>query len=157
MRSFVGCITLMLAICVSGCGGSKGGVKSVDVSGTITLDDEPLEGVEVSFSSGKFGGYGTTNAEGKYRLVSGAAVGENKVALKKFDTSMAQGIDTSIEGMDEGQMAAMMEAQSKSKGGPGMKGSMIPPEFTDLKTTKLKFDVPEGGTSSADFRLSSKK
>ena len=157
MRSLVGCLSLVLAIWVLGCGGSKNGVKSVDVSGTITLDDEPLEGVEVRFSSGKFGGYGTTNAEGKSRLVSGAAVGENKVSLKKFDTSMAQGIDTSIEGMDEGQMAAMMEAQSKSKGGTAMKGSMIPPEFTDPKTTKLKFDVPEGGTSSADFRLTSKK
>ena len=157
MRRIVGCISLVLAICVFGCSGNKGGVKSVDVSGTITLDDQPLEGVEVSFSSGKFGGYGTTNAEGKYRLVSGAAVGENKVSLKKFDTSMAEGIDTSIEGMDEGQMAAKMEAQSKSKGGSGMKGSMIPPEFTDPKTTKLKIDVPDGGTSSADFRLTSKK
>jgi hypothetical protein len=157
MRCFVGCISLVLAICVLGCGGSKGGVKSVDVSGTISLDGEPLEGVDVHFSSGKVGGYGTTDSAGKFRLVNGAAVGSNKVHLKKFDTSLAQGIDMSIEGMDEGQAAAMMEAQSKTKGGKAVKGNLIPPEFSDPKTTKLTFEVPEGGTNSADFRITSKK
>ena len=157
MRGLFGCFSLVVVTCVFGCGGGSGGAKSVDVAGTISLDGEPLEGVDVYFSSGKVGGYGTTDSEGKYRLVNGAAVGENKVHLKKFDTSMAQGIDMSIPGMDEGQAAAMMEAQSKTKEGKAKKGSLIPPEFSDPKTTKLTFEVPEGGTKSADFRITSKK
>lgn len=157
MRGVVVCIALVVATCVSGCGGSKGGIKSVDVSGTVSLDGEPLEGADVYFSSGKYGGYGTTDSQGKFRLVNGAAVGENKVSFKKFDTSNSQGIDMSIPGMDERQAAAMMEAQSRAKGGKVMKGSLIPPEMTDPKTTKLTFEVPEGGTDSADFRLTTKR
>ncbi|HEY0980998.1 MULTISPECIES: hypothetical protein [unclassified Schlesneria] len=156
MREFLGCTALILVTCIVGCG-SKGGVKSVDVSGTVTLDGEPLQGADVYFSSGTYGGYGTTDSEGKYRLVNGAAVGDNKISFKKFDTSNAKGIDTSIPGMDEGQVAAMMEARAKSQGGKGAKGSLIPPEMSDPKTTKLTYQVPEGGTDSADFRLTSKK
>ncbi len=157
MRCLVGCVSLVLIYSVIGCGGGSNGVKSVDVSGTVSLDGEPLEGVDVYFSSGKVGGYGTTDAEGKYRLVNGAAVGENKVHLKKFDTSNAAGIDMSIPGMDEGQAAAMMEAQSKTKEGKAKKLSLIPPEFSDPKTTKLTIEVPDSGTKSADFRITSKK
>lgn len=148
-------LVLLLVMVAVGCGGSGSGAKAVDVSGTISLNGEPLEGVEVYFSGEKFEGYGKTDEDGKYRLVNGAAIGPNKVYLKKFKTEGATGIDTSIPGMDAGQVAAMMAAQSP--GGQGKdSGSLIPPEYSDPNTTKLSFPVPDGGTSSADFRISSK-
>lgn len=154
MRRMAGCIALFLTIVVFGC--SKGGVKSVDVAGTISLDGKPLEGVEVFFSTDKFEGFGKTDAAGKYRLVNGAAVGTNKVYLKKVDTAGVKGIDQSIPGMDDGQAAAMAAAQSGAPG-TGKSASIIPAEYSDVKTTKLTFPVPEGGSESADFRISSAK
>lgn len=148
------CAALLFSILCSGCG-SQGGVKAVDVAGTVSLDGKPLEGVEVYFSTDKFEGYGKTDKEGKYRLVNGAAVGTNKVYFKKVNTAAATGIDTSIEGMDEGQVAAMAEAQNKNEGGKDS-NSLIPSEYSAPTTTKLSFPVPEGGTNSADFRISSK-
>jgi hypothetical protein len=147
-------IAFVFTLFLSGCGGA-GSPKAVDVSGVISLDDKPLEGVEVYFATDKFEGYGKTDEDGKYRLVNGAAAGPNKVYLKKFNTDVATGIDTSIPGMDEGQVAAMLAAQSQ---GPQAKNtaSLIPTEYSDPKTTKLSFPVPDGGTSSADFRISSK-
>lgn len=155
MRGFGGCIVLLFCAIAIGCGG-KGGVKAEDVAGTISLDGKPLDGVEVFFVTDKFEGYGKTDEDGKYRLVNGAVAGMNKVYLKKVDIKGAAGIDMSIPGMDEGQAAAMMEAQG---GGPkgGNKNSLIPAEYSDVKTTKLTFNVPAGGSESADFRISSGK
>lgn len=156
MRRSVGCLVLLLSLVMLGCGGDAA-VRGVDVAGVISLDGKPLEGVEVFFFTDKFEGYGKTDKDGKYRLVNGAAPGTNKVYLKKFDTQAATGIDSSIPGMDAGQAAAMAEAKAKAMGvAPGVKSpNMIPVEMTDPKTTKLTFPVPEGGTSAADFRLSS--
>lgn len=149
---------LILLMIAGGCGGGAG--KAVDVAGTISLDGKPLPGVEVYFATDKFEGYGKTDDDGKYRLVNGALAGANKVYLKKFDTDSPANtgvkIDQSIAGMDDKQMAAMLQAQGKGKGGK-KSGSLVPAEYSDPKTTKLSFTVPDGGTESADFRISSSK
>lgn len=149
------CIGFILLL--SGCG-SGDGIKTADVAGTITMDGKPLAGVEVFFSTDKFEGYGKTDENGKYRLINGAAVGANKIFMKKFDVGGGglPGMDTSIPGMDEKQMAAMQAAQSSRGGKSKSNASMIPPEYSDPKTTKLTFPVPDGGSESADFRLSAK-
>ena len=49
------------------------------------MGGEPVEGVEVYFYTEKFTGYATTNAEGKFRLVQGAAIGKNKVFFSKLE------------------------------------------------------------------------
>jgi hypothetical protein len=122
------------------------------VSGVVTKEGKPLAGVEVFFTTDKFEGYGKTNDSGRYELINGAAVGTNKVFMKKFSPTGGAGIDMSIPGMDQGQLDAMQAAQSKSNG-KGADPSEIPPEYNDPRTTKLSFPVPEGGTESADFRL----
>ena len=142
-----------------GCSGDSGGFKGVDVSGTVLIDGKPLEGMEVYFFTDKFEGFGKTNAEGKYQLVAGAMPGPNKIYFKKANPDAVTGIDTSIPGMDAGQVAAMAEAQEKANSG-GKKNatptSLVPPEYSDPKTTKLSFPVPAGGASNADFKISSK-
>lgn len=147
---------LILSVPAAGCGGGAGGFKGVDVSGTVSIDGKPLEGVEVYFFTEKFEGYGKTNAEGKYQLVGGAAEGPNKIYFKKVNPEVVSGVDTSIPGMDAGQVAAMADAKDKAASGGKKSSSLIPPEYSDPKTTKLSFPVPAGGTSSADFKLSSK-
>lgn len=154
MRYFRGILAVALTATVIGCGGGSS-EKSVDVSGVVTLDDKPLSGVEVHFATDGFEGYGKTDAEGRYRLVNGAAVGPNKIYFMKYDTATGgTEIDTSIPGMDEGQVAAMMEAQGGGKPGE-TKAGLIPADYSSAATTKLTYPVPEGGTDSADFRLSS--
>ncbi len=145
-------IGLFLLVSI-GCGGGDNSVPTADVAGTVTKDGKPMAGVEVFFSTDKFEGYGKTDENGKYRLINGAAVGTNKIFMKKFNGGVPiKGMDTSIPGMDEKQAAAMMAAQSAKDGGKE-DPSMIPKEYSDPATTKLTFPVPEGGSESADFRL----
>lgn len=152
MANYQRSIVLVLLVSL-GCGGADNTVPTADVAGTVTKDGKPLAGVEVFFSTEKFEGYGKTDENGKYRLINGAAVGTNKIFMKKFNGGPpVKGFDSSIPGMGEGQAAALMAAQSASKGGKA-DPSMIPPEYKDAATTKLTFPVPEGGTESADFRL----
>ncbi len=146
---------VLLILASIGCSGSDNSVPTADVAGIVTKDGKPLAGVEVFFSTENFEGYGKTDQNGKYRLINGAAVGTNKIFMKKFNAGpgvAGKGIDMSIPGMDEKQAAAMMAAESAKQGGKA-DPSMIPPEYSDPKTTKLSFPVPEGGTESADFRL----
>lgn len=134
---------LMGLALVAGCGPS--GPKTVQVSGTLRIQGKPVEGVEVQFIAEKFAGLGKTNAEGKYRLA--AVPGRNKVSFRKFDGGPLK--DDPGAGMDAGQFAAMQEARSL----PTTVKQLIPQEYRDPATTKMKFDVPSQGTASADFDL----
>ncbi len=150
---------LILFVPAVGCSGGSGGFKGVDVSGTVLLDGKPLEGVEVYFFTDQFEGFGKTNAAGKYQLVGGAVPGPNKIYFKKANPDAVSGIDMSIPGMDAGQVAAMAEANNKADSSGKKKAastSLVPPEYSDPKTTKLSYPVPAGGTSNADFKISSK-
>lgn len=147
---------LMLCSLMMGCGGSNG-PAAVSVSGTVTLDGQPMPDVEVYFLNNGFEGFGKTDADGHFRLVNGAMAGPNKVYLKKFDTgggTLPQ-IDLTIEGMDQGQIAAMVSAQGGGQNMAQVKGNAIPMEYRDPATTRLTYPVPDQGTSSADFQLTS--
>jgi hypothetical protein len=146
-------LSLSVLLLQVGCG-SESGIPTAPVSGIVTREGKPLPGVEVFFSTDKFEGYGKTNESGRYELVNGAAIGTNKVFMKKFNPggSGAGGVDLSIPGMDAGQMEAMQAAQ-KMGNGKAADPSEIPPEYNDPRTTKLTFPVPDGGSQSADFRL----
>ena len=70
----------------AGCGGPS---NVGQVTGTVTLDDQPLEGALVTFSPTEEGGssaLGKTDSAGAYTLtyspgVSGAEIGENRVTI----------------------------------------------------------------------------
>lgn len=143
------CLLLTLAA-VAGCG--RDGVKTVGVSGTVYLDGKPVEGVEVHFASANHGGFGLTAADGTYELVQGAEPGENRLRFSKVVNSA---FNDPENGMDIGQLEAMAMAHG---GGPGIRlpGQMIPTKYSDPALSKIIFQVPDGGTSSADFRLTSK-
>jgi len=87
-------LLLALAFCI-GCGGNLG-----KVSGTVSLDGEPVEGALVTFEPQAGGrmSYGRTDTSGNYTLVytneeDGAEIGKHRVIIEgKADGDPDQGI-----------------------------------------------------------------
>ncbi len=87
------CLSRVLLVCCGflvGCG--KPGLGTVPVSGKITVDGSPMEGVMVVFDSGQSGraASGITDAQGMYTLTTevsgdGALPGSYKVAVSKHE------------------------------------------------------------------------
>jgi hypothetical protein len=149
------CVLLtVISLAAAGCGGPSG-PKTVPVSGTVYLDDQPVVGVAVNFISAKHAGFGKTDSQGRYELVQGAVPGENKVTFSKMEGGKIA-LDPEA-GVDEGQLEAMAAAEGGSGAGPNAPRQLIPPDYTDPAKTPVTFTVPEGGTTSADFRLTGKK
>jgi len=156
-------LVLILAVAIvsqSGCSGAKRGPKTVQVAGTLYLDSKPLEGAEIRFFSTDFVSVAVSGKEGKYELVQGGVPGENKVTVRKIE---GPGIKLDPDaGYDQGQLEAQMEAISIASGRTGKKGvdstlkQLVPEHYGDPSKTKLTYTVPDGGTDSADFRLTSK-
>ncbi len=144
----------LLAVFV-GCGAGVSGPKTVRVAGAVTLDGKPLENVEVHFLSEKHAGFGKTDAEGKFKLITGAVVGENKVFFSKLKEG-SFGSGDAESGMDAGQAEAAAAATT-SPGAAALAGQVIPAEYSAANLTTLKFTVPEGGTDSANFDLDTPK
>src|SRR5262249_19326936 len=127
----------------AGCAGSN----VAPVSGTVTLNGKPLAHATVVFqpeSAGKNpgpGSSGTTDEKGRYTLrvmttkAPGALVGKHKVSI------------TADEGDREG------ESSAPSSTNKVIRKALVPPEYN--VQTKLTFDVPAGGSTSADFDLKS--
>jgi len=129
---------MSLTVVLAGCGGEK----TVSVSGTVTLDGQPIKDCQVVFQSkGTKGGeaahldsVGLTDASGKYTLTmlgaqkkKGAGVGDYLVRFGWVDPNPA---------------------------GEGDQPPSPPPY--KLPGGTIEFTVPPKGTSSADFSLTSK-
>jgi hypothetical protein len=122
-----------LALAAVGCGG----VTYAPVSGRVTLDDAPLANANVVFepvSSEKNPGpasIGTTDAQGNYSLQLmqgqnlGARVGKHKVSIVAYEGGSEMGFR-----------------------------KLLVPERYNSKTI-LTFEVPEEGTTTANFALKS--
>ena len=138
MMRFPLSIALIVVACVAtGCSQSK--YDLVSVSGTVTMDGQPLEGASVKFQpqGGGIMSYGKTDAQGRYALQTmaddpGAMVATHAVSIYKSSGT----VDLSTE-----------EAQ------PAVK--QLVPEKYNYKTT-LSFQVSPGGTTRADWSLESK-
>lgn len=137
-----GVVLALTAIALAGCGSE--GFEVVPVSGTVTLDGQPLAGASVSFQptgSAATPGPGSTavtDAGGRYVLKTaetaqrtGAVVGNHVVRI-----SAAQD-----------QRAADDDSQRPAAKDP------VPAQYRDQG---VPFTVPAGGTDKADFPLTSK-
>lgn len=134
-------LILVIAMLITGCGGES--YELVPVSGTVTLDDEPLAGATVQFQpiggeSGDPGpgSAGRTNAEGRFELEtqtsprqSGAVAGMHRVRIYSFSP------ETPLEGDVDTQRPV----------------ERVPERYN--YRSSLTFPVPEGGTDEADFDL----
>lgn len=137
-----GLFAVVLTMLVSGCGGHDYPIAPVE--GVVTLDGEPLADAQVGFepiraarqAEAGFGSYGQTDAQGHYRLESlhgdqGAVVGKHRVSISTM----------------------------RAEEGPNGEIKIVEPERVPERyqaADALTFEVPEGGTSEADFALTSK-
>ena len=133
-----GACVVPLALLPLGC--LKSVPKTVAVSGRVTMDKRPLPNADISFCPIEYEqagkripeASGRTDADGRFALklsdgtADGAVVGPSRVRVSIFDRG--------------------------GDGRPG-KGQLIPPRYN--RETKLTFDVPPGGTSEANFDLTS--
>uniref|UniRef100_A0A7C4QMT8 Carboxypeptidase regulatory-like domain-containing protein n=1 Tax=Schlesneria paludicola TaxID=360056 RepID=A0A7C4QMT8_9PLAN len=132
----------------AGCGGQLADApKTVPVSGTVTVDGQPVSGANVTFiptSPGVHGAAGSTDANGRYTLFvgnnKGAMPGSYKVTIqyyvnKKDGTPVVITPETDME---------TISADIKPA---------LPPKYADPAQTVLTFEVPAKGTDAADFKL----
>ncbi len=127
---------------LAGCGGSP--YKFAPVSGTVTLDGNPLADIVVTFqplaegSGGQAGtgSYGVTDTQGHYTLKAadgsseGAVVGRHRVTFTSN--------------------APVRDAADDTAAPPAKE--VIPPQ---VRLNPPEFEVPAGGTEQADFALTS--
>jgi len=121
--------TGFVLLVITGCGG--GGVKLTEVKGTVTVDGQPVQGLEVSFEpQGVEGGssLGYTQADGTYELhypggKTGAVIGTHTVRVVGSE-------------MDEGGVSVK-----------------IPPKYNTQ--TELTFEV-KSGSNTYDIPITTK-
>lgn len=135
-------IASVFLVVMLGCGSSD---TLVPVSGKVTFDGHPLSGADVSFKPtappkgivGQTTSHAKTDEQGNFTLKTldgepGAVVGKHKVSISQL---------TGDPGSDERPTRA---GSTKDK---------IPAKYN--KDTKLEFEVPADGTTSANFELKS--
>ena len=128
-----------------GCGGNALG--TVQVSGTVTLDGEPAEGVTVAFVPNGEGreAYGMTNAQGRFVLTvpgteagSGAVPGEYSVTFTKYNDPTA--------GMSDAEIMALRHLPTPV--------SLLPPKYGDRNATDIApVKVEQRGKNNFSFAL----
>jgi hypothetical protein len=144
--ALAGALLTLVAI-TTGCGDSK--FKFAPVEGRVLLDGHPVAKARVVFmpqasgADGEAGPYsgGETDADGRYSLASteetphaGAVVGSHRIVISTKRAHLHP-TELDLEVIDSPET--------------------IPAEYTNYRLTPLTFDVPVGGTTSADFSLES--
>lgn len=152
MNAFLKCLTSagLLAIVVSGCGGSGDALKVPPlqpVSGTIMLDGKPLPGASVTFlpvgdTKGQVSS-GNTDDSGKFTVnyvngQPGVPEGEYKVLVSKL-------VQRDGKPLEPGMSAAMVGAID-----------MIPTKYKNPDDLVNRIAVTSGGKKDLVFELKSK-
>lgn len=143
MRPTLCGLSAILLLWLSGCGSSDG-FTLVPVSGTITLDGQPLAGATVSFQPAGSqtapgpGSGAVTDASGKYTLKTAEAI-SRPGAVVGAHTVRFTGVQDQRAADDDTQRPPALDP--------------VPARYRD---PGLTFDVPAGGTDQADFELTSR-
>jgi len=141
-RILLAAVPLAFVCVASGCGGGQG-YKAAPVSGTVTIDGNPVAGIVVTFQpvgAGQTpgpGSTGKTDENGKFTLrfatqdrKPGAVVGKHRVSF-----------------------ATWMEEQGDVTPRGGGAKELVPRRY---QGQAMEFEVKAGGTDKADFPLTSK-
>lgn len=139
---------LILAAASLGCGSGEptlipGRNPTVPVRGQITLDGTPIEGATVMFFSEKLmiTSYGKTDQSGQYELTTyepgdGAPAGRYQVSVKKSSQTIVEPSDHPA-----------LPPKAKT-------AQLLPPQYSDYKSSQLRAVVAEGGNNAFQFNLS---
>lgn len=139
---------------LAGCGGGGNTLHTVPVTGTVTLNGEPLAGATVLFAPNDAGGVsamGTTDEQGRYTLSQasnqGALPGTYKVVIEHYTTLDGKPIPTS-----EDPAAQMDVEQLRAQ---GQVKQTLPPKYSGFDQSELNATVKEEGENKHDFPLTS--
>jgi len=155
-RFLCGLVCALVALGLIGCGGDPTVAK---VSGTVTLDGEPVEGASVIFTpiGGGRPATGQTDAEGNFKLstyasADGALIAEHAVSVVKVEeTSTAQAYLPEGEEEPEDER----DARSGDLGTGGRVKYIVPMKYAIGKTSGIKVQV-ERGIEPVTLELTSK-
>jgi hypothetical protein len=151
-------LVLPLLLLASGCG--KGLVR---VSGTVTLDDKPLEGAMVSFQpeDGGTPATGFTGSDGTFRLTTystgdGARPGEYKVTITKKEEASVGNQPTvgDARSMQEAMKNFQDKVDKQQADRKAQPKPSLPADYSDPLRTKLKCKVPPDGPVEFSLRSS---
>jgi hypothetical protein len=144
-----------------GCGGN---FSTAPVSGKVTLDGKPVDGIRLVFSPMANEGNtdpgpwstGVTNSEGEYTLETrhkkpGAAVGKHTVMFEFDDAEDIETLREDLEeaGSEDGSKAEFDAVKKRIADFKARKQAR--PKVSDLYTEEV--EVPAGGTTEANFEL----
>lgn len=146
------CLSVMATACI-GCGDSDG-VKLAKAGGTVTMQDAPLSGANVTFipESGPVA-VGQTDDQGKFTLStggrSGAPVGNCRVSIQLSAPS-----DDLSSLSSEEQMRELTKQMGATQGKFGEKDqkSLVPEKYSKAETSGLAFTV-SSDASENDFKI----
>ncbi|MEP3479792.1 MAG: carboxypeptidase-like regulatory domain-containing protein [Fuerstiella sp.] len=142
-----------------GCGGSgdkwtANQPDTVDASGIVTLDGEPVEGATVVFGpiDGKYPAHAITESDGSFSAAAftskaGAVPGKYKVAL----TKTIEDKDAKKRKFDPGEDSE----HAKDGGGDVSWANELPEIYKLPNTTPVEIEVPAGGVSDLKIELTS--
>jgi hypothetical protein len=133
----------MFAIAIVGCRDTKTGPATVQVTGTVTLDGNALEGASVIFSpglgsdDGRLSSQATTDKDGRFRLSTNVGLGKLKSGIVpgKYDVTVVKT-----------DLSSIKNTLSPPR-------NMLPPKYADAKTSGFKADVVAGQSNDFPFAL----
>lgn len=137
---------LVAALCIiviNGCSKQQGGPATVNVTGTVTLAGNPLEGANVVFNpamgsdDGRLASQASTDASGRFELTTHVGGGKFKPGIVpgKYAVSITK-LDT----------AAIKNTFSPPK-------NLLPKKYADPKTSQLSADVKADASNDFPFAL----
>ncbi|MEM7476429.1 MAG: hypothetical protein AAF483_15665 [Planctomycetota bacterium] len=154
------CLTILSLCAFAGCGGPT--LPTIDVTGSVTVDGQPMEGVSVIFSpaassSGR-AATGQTDAQGNFKLTTetpgdGALAGDYKVAITKAQTA-DDNLPKEVDPDDPDSMDSIygsLDTQKQEKS-----TNLIGKKWTSAATSGLTATVAEGGDNTFNFEVTSK-
>jgi hypothetical protein len=150
-------LTLLVILIATGCSGDS---RVSKVSGTVTLDGEPIGKAAVAFVpvDGGRPAFGITDADGEYELTTfasgdGALIGSHVVTITPADDEPEVSAQDISDGEDDSLNSVVAEFKPKKR---PKRRSRIPELYSDQDTSGLAFDVQQGKENIADFSLSLK-
>jgi hypothetical protein len=143
LRRQAACVRLMCALGLGTLflGGCGGGPPTGTVSGTVTLDGQPLKTGTVTFVTSENRQYHGTIQEGAYR-VEKVPIGEVKIAISvPTPPPMPKGVPQGQFGPPKGAGAPEEALKAYSGGGQYIQ---IPSHYTDPERSGLRYEVKPG-------------
>lgn len=158
--------TLLLALCLAGCGGGDGGdrVAVFPVSGTVMMSGNPVANATVTFSpeADQPVAMARTDNAGKFTLTTydandGAAAGDYKVMVTKavglaprVTSATTHNANDPTSSVNAGELHS---AARQSGNATGDSGALLPAKYSSKGDTDLRATVTEDGENDFEFDL----